>query len=162
MKKLTKREVPKSEGNGASNFLKIADGKSAMGVFRGEIFEYWQKWPKGGQKQIFNEPTMGAASRFRFNFVTKEDGKVVAKVWEFGLTVYNMLAEISENFDLEKTNIKISRRGVDKNTQWIIIPLGAVDEKNIKAIEAVPLNILEVSDQPKDTTPSADSSEVPF
>lgn len=160
MKKLIKRDVPKHEGNGTSNYLKISDGKSATGVFRGEIFEFWQSWPKGGTKQIFDEPTAGASSRFRFNFVTREDGKAIAKVWEFGLTVYNMLAEISENFDLETTQIKITRRGTDKNTQWMIIPLGAIPAAGLKEVSAVPLNILNGRDN---TPPLPDESErIPF
>ena len=150
MKKLVKRGAPKTEGNVASNFLKVDDGQSATGIFRGEIFEFWQKWPKGGKKEVFTEPTAGAASRFKVNFVTMEGGKPVAKVWEFGVSVYNMLAELQKDFDLEKTNMKISRRGVDKNTQWMIIPLGAASEDGLKTISQVSLNILDgVQDQPQ-------------
>jgi hypothetical protein len=141
--KFTKREVPKGEGNGTSNYLKVGDGKSVTGVFRGEVHEFWQSWPRGGTKQVFGEPTPGASSRFKINFVTSEDKRLVAKVWEFGLTVYNQMAELSENFDLETTSVKISRRGMDKNTQWIIIPLGPIDKKALKGIEAVGLNVLD-------------------
>lgn len=157
--KFTKREVPKGEGNGTSNYLKIADGQSATGVFRGEVHEFYQSWPKGGDKQIFAKPTPGASARFKLNFVTHEGDKVVAKVWEFGLTVYNMLAEISEAYPLENTKVKISRRGVDKNTQWMIIPLGPLDKKGLATIEACPLEVLNGS-QTAQTTES--EPEVPF
>lgn len=156
--KLVKREVPKSEGNGTSNYLKISDGQNATGVFRGEVYEFWQNWPKGGEKQVFNEPTPGASSRFKVNFVTNEDGKAVAKVWEFGLTVYNMLAEIGENFELDQTKVKISRRGSGKETQWIIIPLGPLDAKGLKSVSAVPLNLLEVGASAK----QEEEKDVPF
>lgn len=157
--KFTKRELPKHEGNGSSNYLKLSDGQSSVGTPRGDVYEYWQKWPKGGQKEIFNEPVPGSQSRFKLNFVTKdESGKVVAKVWEFGLTVYNQLAEISENFDMEKTVLKITRRGSGTDTQWIIIPLGPV--ANLKAIESVPLQILNGAQA--SAAPSSDEPEIPF
>lgn len=140
--KFTKRELPKHEGNGSSNYLKVEDGKSIQGVFRGEVHEFYQSWPQGGQKMIFDVPTAGASARFKINFVCQDDGKLQAKVWEFGVSVYNQLAELSENFDLEKTKVKITRRGTGKNTQWMIIPLGPAEAKGLKLIEAVPLNVL--------------------
>lgn len=160
--KFTKREAPKNEGIGASNFLKVADGQSVQGVFRGEVHEFYQSWPRGGEKQIFDKPTPGASSRFRLNFVTQEDGKFVAKVWEFGLTVYNQLAEISEAYPLEVTKVKISRRGVDKNTQWMIIPLGPVDKKALPTIEAVNLNILNGQATTQESAPEKEDDEIPF
>jgi hypothetical protein len=150
--KLTKRDVPTSEGNGISNFLKISDGQSATGVFRGECHEFWQSWPKGGQKQVFSEPMPGSQTRFRANFIVHEEGKFVARVWEFGLKVYNMLAEIGENYDLDNTKIKISRRGNDKSTQWIILPLGPVDAKSMPSIKSVELNVLDGSQEGPKTT----------
>lgn len=137
-----KRAAPKKSDGHSSDYLKVDDGKSVTGVFRGEIFEFYQSWPQGGDKQVFDKPTAGASLRFKANFVVNEGGKYVAKVWEFGLVVYNTLAEIADNFPIETTKIKISRRGLQKDTQWTIIPLGAVDAKALKAIEAVPLNIL--------------------
>ncbi len=155
--KFTKREVPMQAGVGASNFLKLSDGQSVPGVFRGEVYEFWQKWPRGGQKETFDVPTPGSQSRFRVNFIVHENGKFQSKVFEFGLTVYNMLAEIAENLELEKTKVKISRKGSDKNTQWIIIPLGPIDPKAVKDIAAVELVILN-----NQSSPPAQNSEEKF
>lgn len=159
MKKLVKRVAATDGGTGAASFLKLVDGQSVTGVFRGELMEFWQKWPKGGAKELFYEPTTGASSRFRLNFVFKEDGKAIAKIFEFGTVVYNMLAELQENFDLEKTTIKITRRGSDKNTQWMLIPLGPIDPKGIKAIEAVDLVPLGPQEN---SAPATIPDEVPF
>lgn len=158
--KFTKREMPNREGNGISNYLKMDDGQNVTGVFRGEVHEFYQTWPPGGQKQIFDVPTTGASPRFKANFVMHEDGKFVAKVWEFGLTVYNQLAEISENYNIEETKVKITRRGVSKSTQWMIIPLGPVDKKALAPIKAVELNILngQASQPAQETT----GDEAPF
>lgn len=158
--KFTKRGAPASEGNGASNYLKVDEGKSVEGVLRGEVLEFYQLWPQGGQKQIFDKPTAGASLRFKVNFVTAEGGKAVAKVWEFGVTVNDFLAVLSQNMKLETTKIQINRKGSGKNTQWIIIPLGPVDAKGLKVIEQCPLNILSAgAPQASDEAPK---EELPF
>lgn len=159
--RLTKREGPKSEGNGPSNYLKVGDGQKVSGVFRGECHEFWQVWPQGGQKQVFADPTPGASNRFKANFVVHEDGKFVAKVFEFGLTFYNQLAEIGENYDLETTKIQISRRGLGKATQWMVLPLGPVDKKALPLIEATPLNILN-GGQLSESAPKNNEEGLPF
>jgi hypothetical protein len=85
-----------------------------------------------------------------------------AKVWEFGLTVYNQLAELSEDYDLETTKLKISRRGEGKNTIWSVIPLAKekLTPAMLAEIEAVDLNILGAA--PAASEPADDASEVPF
>ncbi len=159
--KFTKRSALASEGTSAANYLKILDGQSVTGVPRGEVFEYWQKWPQGGMKEVFAVPTMGASSRFKINVVVQEDGKFVAKVFDFGPRVYNQLADIAEELDLTKTKIKISRRGSAKNTEWNIFPLGTVEGKALTAIEAVELNKLGASGSTP--APAADDGgELPF
>jgi hypothetical protein len=50
--KFTKREMPRGDGNGGS-YLKVTEGSPVKGVFRGEVHEFYQAWPQGGQKQIF-------------------------------------------------------------------------------------------------------------
>lgn len=132
-------EMKQSDGIGSGSFLKIGDGQSVNVVFRGEVAKFWQTWPMGGTKQIFNEPTAGASMRFRVNVVVHENGAFTAKVWEFSPTVSNTLHEISKDLDLSKSKCKITRMGSGKKTQWIVIPLGPVDKKAMQAIEAVEL-----------------------
>lgn len=139
--KFPKKAAPTSEGIAAANYLKIGDGQSVTGVPRGDVFEFFQKWPQGGQKEVFLVPTVGATPRYKINVVVHEDGKFIAKCFEFGSSVYAQFAEIADNFEIEKTKVKISRKGSGKSTEWFILPLGAVEPKALKAIEAVELNV---------------------
>jgi hypothetical protein len=131
-----------NEGTSAANYLKVLDGQSVKGVPQGELFCFWQKWPQGGMKEVFAEPQPGASPRYKINVVVHEDGALVAKVFEFGPRVYDSFAAISEELDLSKTKIQISRKGSAKATAWTIIPLGPVDAKTLKAVAAVQLNPL--------------------
>lgn len=164
--KFQKREVPKSEGGGS--FLRLKDGESRVGVFRGEIYEFFQIW-EGGKSHVVSEDHPGAKSRFRLNFITKEDGIMKPFIFEFGLVIYNQLAELSEEYDLEKTAVKITRRGVGTDTVYMIIP--AKDQPTpaqLKAIQAIDLAMLEHKEQPqakpKNYAPGADDggSDIPF
>lgn len=146
--KFEKRDIPNGDGKGGL-FLKFKDGESKVGVLRGEIYEFFQVW-ESGKSHVVDSEHPQAKSRFRLNFVTKEDGEMKVKIFEFGLTIYNQLADISDDYDLEQTAVKITRRGTGTDTVYMIIP--AKDQPNasqLKAIQALPLNILEHKDQPK-------------
>lgn len=162
--KFQKREMPAGEGKGT--FLKFKDGESKVGVLRGEVYEFFQMW-EGGKSQVVPEEHPGAKSRFRLNFVTKEEGEVKAKIFEFGLTIYNQLAEISEDYDLEQTAVKITRRGTGTDTIYMIIPAKEQPSASqLKTIQAIPLNPLEhkeaVKNHAPQTTASDDSDNLPF
>jgi hypothetical protein len=101
----------------------------------------------------------------------------VAKIFDFPISVYEQLAEINKEYDLEKIKIKISRKGSGMgDTEWNVLPL--LSQKDVLTpailaqIEAVPLNILDakpkaqhqaVDDDFGDPPPEAyDHSEIPF
>jgi hypothetical protein len=164
--KFQKREVPKSEGGGL--FLRLEDGESKVGVFRGEIYEFFQYW-EGNKSHVVTADHPKAKSRFRLNFVTKEEGVMQARIFEFPTIIYNQLAELSEEYDLEKTAVKITRRGVGIDTVYMIIP--AKDQPSpaqLKAIQAIDLAMLEHKEhpqaKPKNYAPGADDdgSDIPF
>jgi hypothetical protein len=142
--KFTKREIKSNSGGGSSMFLKFQDGESKTGVLRGDVYEFYQVW-EDGQSKIVEPSHPDGKARFRANLVVQEDGKFVAKIFEFGLTVYNQLADISDEYDIEKTKIKITRRGVKTDTTWMILPLlkEPLGAKALAEIEAVPLQNLE-------------------
>lgn len=146
--KFSKREVVQNE---SGLFLKLKDGESVSGVFRGDIYEFHSKWT-GNRSQLTTPDDPEGRARFRLNFVTKEDKKLVAKIWEFPVAVYNQLADIHEEYSLEETKIKITRRGTGTDTTYMILPL--LKEKMSPAIMtevlSVPLSILEHKEQPKD------------
>jgi hypothetical protein len=147
--KFQKRDIPTGDGKGGL-FLKFKDGESKVGVLRGECYEFYQVW-ENGKSQVVPEDHPGAKSRFRANFITKEDGELKARIFEFGLTVYNALADISESYDLEQTAVKITRRGTGTDTIYMILPVPPKEQPNaaqLKTIQALPLNILEHKEQP--------------
>lgn len=165
--KFTKREMPSGNGNGGGLFLKFKDGESKNGVLRGEVYEYHQKWD-GGKSHVVTAADPEGKSRFRLNFIVQEDGKLQAKIFEFGLTVYNQLADIAEEYDLDKIKVKITRRGTGTDTTWMVLPLlkEPLSPKVFKEIEAVNLNILEHKDAPpqksvKNFAPGADDGPEP-
>ena len=154
-------ETKQSDGLGNDSFLKVGEGKSVNVVFRGDVRKFWQSWPLGGTKQIFDEPTAGASIRFRANVIVHDGSKFVAKVWEFGAIVNNMLFEYSQEMEIDKVKCKISRTGSGKKTQYIVIPLGPLDKKSLKEIEAVELLPLGQQSQ-ENSAPSTIPDEEPF
>lgn len=140
----------RSESTGGGNFLKFESGQEMTGVFRGEPLEFYQAWPKGGDKKVALEPFPGAKLRFKCNFVVHEGGKFTAKVFEFGVRLNNQLADIAEEYDLSKTKIKIKRQGSGKETSWSIMPIARepLSAKQLKEIEAVELNVLDDTQAP--------------
>jgi hypothetical protein len=136
-------------GSGGEKFLKIKAGESVNGIFRGEIHHYFIKWVEGKSVQVSSDEP-GAKIRFEANFVTMVDGRFVAKVFGFSQTVYNLLAEVNNEYDLEKTKVKISRRGEKLETEYSILPLlkEPIPPQIMKQIEAVTLNILDAKPQP--------------
>jgi len=141
--------------SGGGSFLKIDDNGSVNGVLRGDVLKFYQDWPKGGEKLVFDKPMPRAKPRFLVNFIVHEGGKFVAKIWEFPPTVSNMLADISEAYDLSQTKIKITKHVQGKQTSYMILPLAneKLTAKQLKDIESVELNTLSIT--PTDTGPRA-------
>lgn len=104
------------------DYLKLKNGESAMGVFKGDPYEFYQVYPS-------NDPvpagTKGAAFRFKINFVTKEGATYVAKAFSQGVTIYNRLKYLNESYNLEETVVKITRKGSTKDdTEYYIDAVG--------------------------------------
>lgn len=140
-----------SDGGNGGAFLKLDTGESVNAILRGEPYKYYQIWPQGGTKQVFSEPTAGAQMRFKVNVIVHEDGQFVAKIWDFPAMTSNMLYEIQQEVDLEKTKLKLSRTGTGKKKAWMIIPLGPIDAKTIKQVDAVELLPLAPQESQPDT-----------
>ncbi len=146
-------------GHKGDLFLRLKDGDSATGVFKGEFLEF-KKIGWGKDSQEFPVTHSEGSLRFRINFVTPE---LTAKIWEFGITTYNILKDINAEMPLEKTKVKISRRGSTKeNTSYTVIPIGPVSEEGLKKIEGVSLNLLDRSQKSETPLPAIDNSEIPW
>jgi len=119
--------VKVNEGGGM--FLKLEDGETVMGVFRGEPREYDIHYIQGkgyidcvsgcvhctdGVKQSF---------RFRVNFVVKVNGALTPKIFENGVLIYNAMKELNKDYPLESTLVKLTRTGLKKDTVYSVLPV---------------------------------------
>lgn len=112
-------EVPEAGGS----FLKLKDKESVVGVFAGDIHEFFAIW-EGGKMTVAKEGDAGAGFRFRLNFIVKTPTGYQAKILEQGATVYRELKNLNEEYDLDKTVIKITRSGSTRqNTSYSFLPL---------------------------------------
>lgn len=157
----------KSDDGGPSPFLKMKDGDVVRGVVAGDIHETYQKWVGGKAAECApDEP--GASIRFKVNLITDENGGLVAKIWGFGILVYNQLKDINDEYPLETTKIKVSRQGSTKdNTSYTILPLVSakdkLTDKQLEKIKSIDLHKLVA--KPKNYAPTSarpPGEDVPF
>lgn len=158
--KFTKRD--QGAAAGSDKYLKLKDGESINGIFRGEIFEHFVKWEAGKSIDVGPDDP-GAKIRFKLNFVTMIDGAFKAKIWDFPQAVYNQLGDLHEEYPLETTKLKISRRGTGTDTVYSILPLlkEPIPPSIMKQIEAVPLNMLDTKPQVKKWDAGLDDVPMP-
>lgn len=134
------------------NYLRLKDGESVFGVFRGDLFEYKLHWAEN-RSVVCSESSQcelcqtgnKAKFRFRVNFLEKEGNTFIAKIFEQGWAVYDALRTMNEtDYDLEKYAMKISRKGFGLNTAYSILPVpnGMVREETEKKLMAIQLNDL--------------------
>ncbi len=169
--KFERVQMSQGSKDGGGSFLKIEDNSSVNILVRGDVLKYYQNWPRGGEKLVFDKPTAGAKPRFKVNVIIHEDGKFVAKVWDFPPTVSNMLADIAEAYDLSQTKIKISKDKFGDKTSYRVMPLAneKLTAKHLKEINAVELNTLTISptetgpkEPLKSYAPGDDDGDLPF
>jgi hypothetical protein len=135
--------------NGSKNILKIKSGESATGVFRGNPKDFRQHWKDNKSTVCTGRDTCDlckagekSAFRFRINFVTRENGALLAKVFEQGKSLYEQLKLLNKEIDLEKTSIKITRQGTGTQTTYMLIPGAQITEEQDKQISELKLNEL--------------------
>jgi hypothetical protein len=122
---------PRPKSLGRDNFLKLSDREEVTGVFRGDIYTFRRHWTGQASVECSGEtcpicqtdPENRPAFRFRVNFVTNKDGQWFAKIFEGGGELYDSLVNLDRKFDLSKTAVEITRRGLKQNTKYDVIPL---------------------------------------
>jgi hypothetical protein len=164
-----------SEGGATGMFLRFAPGETKRLVLAGEISECYKKWVGGkGIECAPDDPEAGL--RFKVNAIVDEDGALVAKVWEFGITIYRDLAAVHSEYPLTETKIKVTREGSTKDdTTYTILPLlNAKDKLNDKQLEKIaaiqlhdlePVKPLKATERLKNHAPGAEDdggSDIPF
>lgn len=138
-------EVP---GTSDQSFLKLKDGESVAGVFRGELYDFFAAW-NNKVSSVVPEGAPGAKFRFRINFITKGPAGYVAKVLEQGSTVYRDLKTLHEEYDLEQTVVKITRHGSTMNdTSYSLMPLRTPVTEEVKNVPLLDLRHKQTSGKP--------------
>lgn len=151
------------------SFLKLKDGDSCIGVFRGEPHEFYEIFKQGEVPP----GTKGASFRFRINFVMREGSAYVAKVFQNGITAYKTLQHLNQEYDgLENVVVKITRTGSTKDdTVYHVLPLPPKQQPSEEAwavITEVELQDLIGGSSKKINEPSFDApmpdehDEIPF
>lgn len=133
------------------NFLKLKEGESILGVFRGEPHVVYKKWENN--KSVPAEyGDQGAKFGFRVNFITKIKDQYQPVIWEQGAIVYTQLKEFNKDYPLESTIVKITRQGTGLDTTYSILPnpKGHIVTPELEAaLSGVKLADLEVGEQSK-------------
>lgn len=143
-------------GNGGM-FIRPKDGESVKGILRGEPRVFWTMWD-GKKSHEVSKDHPDARFRFKINLVVNEDGQYKAKIFENGPQMYNDLKALTEDYDLEQTVIKITRKGTGLETRYNVMPLPKpLDANQLAAIDAVELQNLE-GKKLKNHAPGADNS----
>jgi hypothetical protein len=155
----------KERPKGPNNFLKIESGQTIKGILRGELFDYEQHWsmnrgePCKGPSCLLCEEGHKKTFRFRANILINEGGIYTCKIFEQGGPVYDFLKGLSEEYDLEKTVLKITRTGEKLQTKYSIMPVpGVVDDAKFKDIPLHDLTKFEKSE----TEENAEADSIPF
>lgn len=148
-------------GNGSKNFLKLKPSESVYGIFMGDPYEFYSLWENGRGKDV-PEGTAGSSFRFRINFVVKDGAVYVPKIFENGVTVYNQLKELHEEYALDTIVVKITRNGSGKETSYSIIPANQkLTKETLAHLKTLQLNEL-VSQAPQQNGQTQDNEEIPF
>lgn len=135
--------TPRQKGLGKESFLTLNDKEEVTGLFRGEIYTFKRHWVNNRGTECIGtdcpvckvDPEKNYPSfRFRINFVTTKEGQWIAKIFEGGGETYDLLTSHDKKFDLTKTVVDITRRGLKQNTKYDITP--RLDQPITKEMEA--------------------------
>src|SRR3990167_8255670 len=145
--------APRPRSLGKDAFLKLADKEEVTGLFKGEIHTFKRHWTNQRSVECIGEGCSVCsvdkenypAFRFRINFVTTKDGAWIAKIFEGGGELYDILVTLDKKFDLGKTVVDITRNGVKQNTKYNVIPRMDIPvtkemREKIEAVGTLPLS----------------------
>lgn len=154
--------IKSREESGQSNHLKFKDGDSYEGIFRGEphIFYATFKDPKE-----YPEWAEGRSFKFKINFIIRENGKPVARIFKGGAKVRDALIDAQSEYGLDCV-FKIKRTGSTKeDTRYSILFKAKLEGDQIEQINEVPLNKLGSDDsqsEPPQEQHFVPDGDIPF
>jgi len=128
---------PEREPTGG-NFLKIGDGKSIIGVFRGDPYIYYQVF-ENGRYQVVPSTDANGKFAFKINFIIKDGDALVSKIFQGNYYDYQALMDLHEEFDLEKIYVQISQTGERQSKRMSYMPKTKQkpDEKKLASVTLV-------------------------
>jgi hypothetical protein len=140
------------DSGGPSNYVKLKDKETVLGVCRGEPYECYVLWENKVKTEV-PQGTPQAKFNFKINFIVKEGSSYVAKVLEGGAQIYKQLAALSKNWDLEETVIIVGRDGNGMDTEYTVMPAPPkqqVQKEALDFIKTIELNALAPTDTVKE------------
>lgn len=149
-------------------FIKLEDKEKVQGVFRGNPKIFKTHWNGKFGELCPESAGLGTCARcsndekskfrFRINFITRQDGKWIAKVFENSYGTYQDIKALHEGeYNLEETCVTISRTGKGLNdTRYQVMPSkgnGGLTPDDFRAFLGIKLHDLSVDG--KAPTPSS-------
>jgi hypothetical protein len=177
--------LPEWSNSSSKDTLKLGDGESVVGVFRGMPTRFYQHWQNNRSIRCIgrgscpmcqseNEDVRYAAGRFRMNFAMKRDKNSPWEVliFENGRKVYSQLEAINRDSPIERTVVRITKTGKGKQSS-IMVQVVAGDkgivtpelDKQLAALKLLPLEDQEPEELEETTSdaPAVQADEdVPF
>jgi hypothetical protein len=156
--------LPKRPKGSADKYVKLDPDTSVDGVMQGKPSFFYRAYEDG--KYVYSDDHQaGYAFRFQINFVVRHpDGALDPKIFEGSGSFYDNLQEFSEDYNVEKTWIKIKRKGTGKDTRYTFIPLSEhkVTEAQAEILEKAELHELRGMVGAAFGSPLTKESDVPF
>lgn len=109
------------DSNGSKDYIRLKDKESIVGVFVGNLHEYYSIWENKKPREV-PEGTDGAKFRFRINMVVKEGPTFSPKIFENNVNVYRQLEELHAEYGLSTIYVKVTRNGEGLDTTYSILP----------------------------------------
>lgn len=136
--------LPDRPKGSTDKYLKLDPDTSVEGVLIGKPSFFYRRYEEG-KYQYLNDYEAGYSFRFQMNFIVREkDGKLEPKIFENGGPFYDRLKEFSDSYEVERTWIKILRKGTGKDTRYDFMPLpdGKVTDEHKAILDKAELHQL--------------------
>lgn len=153
------------------SFVKLTDGQTVTGIFRGEAFEFRTHWherrsvvcPGDGCELCMTKDK--PKYQFRVNFITKENEAYIAKIWQGSYNFYDQLRDLNTDYPIDQNILKITRDGSGLHTKYKALPIlnSQITPELEAKISQIPLNELgHITDFEKEPADGPDLSDIPF
>lgn len=149
------------EESGSNKFIKLKDGDSIEGVFRGDPYTFYQKFKDPNEYLQYAE---GRSFKFKVNFIVKENDTLVSKILQQGATVFDLIVDAIDEYGADCV-FKIKRVGSGKeDTRYSVLFKGNLTSEQISQYNAVKLNSLKraLSEEDERNPPLSDEDDISF